>query len=318
MWLDRSLVHFSTFEAWQQFLEQTFVPLEIQLPSSLPEQHYLAAHQQLGSLCITELSLCNQITVKRTPALANQSDQELYKITVQLAGTSEIQQKQQRTLLTPGQWAVYDTTQPYLIHTNAQSHFLVLQVQADLFSSWRPYIQPALAQGFSLQTGCGQMLHTLIKQSVQQYSSLSSATSEGVARAIVSLIGSQLAEYQKTQVPPNESLVRTVQFLHIQQYIERNLHRSDLSVTELSRVFKCSRRYLYNLFATQQLSPADYIQRQRLESSCKFLANPNYKRPLFELAYQHGFKDATAFSHAFKRRYGVSPSVWRQQALQSL
>ncbi|WP_298053004.1 helix-turn-helix domain-containing protein [uncultured Paenalcaligenes sp.] len=57
------------------------------------------------------------------------------------------------------------------------------------------------------------------------------------------------------------------------------------------------------------------MQRQRLESSCQLLADPKYRRPIAELAYQHGFKDATAFSHAFRRRYGVSPTVWRQNYL---
>lgn len=314
MLLQKTLIHFSTFEAWQQFLAHTFVPLEIQFPHQQP-QKFSVANQQLGCLSITELFLHSKTTVTRTPVLASQSEQELYKITVQLAGTSEIQQQKKRTLLTAGQWALYDTTQPYVIHTNDQSHFLVLQANSDLFSTWLPYVQPALAQGFSLNTGCGQLLYSMITQSLKQYEALSHTTSEGAAQAILHLIGAQLAELKTDQTQFDLAMVRSAQLLQIQQYIEQNLHRPELNVDMLCSVFKCSRRYLYNLFATQQLSPADYIQRQRLESSRRLLADPHYQRPLFELAYQHGFKDATAFSHAFRRRYGMAPSVWRQKVV---
>ncbi|WP_368859784.1 helix-turn-helix domain-containing protein [Escherichia coli] len=31
------------------------------------------------------------------------------------------------------------------------------------------------------------------------------------------------------------------------------------------------------------------------------------------MAFRHGFSDAARFSHAFRNRYGVSPSEYRRQ-----
>ncbi len=45
---------------------------------------------------------------------------------------------------------------------------------------------------------------------------------------------------------------------------------------QLCERFRYSRRYVYKLFALQNLSPADYIQRERLEACKQLLANPHY------------------------------------------
>lgn len=312
MLLKDTLVHFPSFEAWKAYLAQTFVPLEVQL-QPVPNLCLTAANQHLGALSITELLLPVDTLVKRTATLAKQSEQQLYKITVQLAGCSHIDQNAQQVLLNPGQWAVYDTTQPYQIHSSAQSHFLVLQVTPDQLPISTVHLQAALAKGFSMQQGCGQLIMNMLQNSLKQHSLLSDITAQGAASAILGLIGAQLADFNLADENAVVDL-HQVQLLKVQHYIQQNLHLAELNVEWLCKVFKFSRRYLYNLFAHQHLSPAEYILTQRLESSCKLLSNPNYQRPIFEVAYQHGFKDAAAFSHAFRRHYGVPPSVWRQQA----
>jgi AraC-like DNA-binding protein len=36
-------------------------------------------------------------------------------------------------------------------------------------------------------------------------------------------------------------------------------------------------------------------------------------RPIGDIAYRFGFSDAARFSHAFRKRFGVSPSEYRRQ-----
>ncbi|MCY1251766.1 Transcriptional activator FeaR [compost metagenome] len=75
-----------------------------------------------------------------------------------------------------------------------------------------------------------------------------------------------------------------------------------------------SRRYLYNLFAQAAITPADFILSARLERCRDMLCDAAQSaRPIGDIAYRFGFSDAARFSHAFRKRFGVSPSEYRRQ-----
>lgn len=310
MLLDATLTQYQTLSAWRDFVAQTFLPLEIKIQGNAPFIH-TAINNQIGDLAVTELRI-NSTTVTRTSALVARSEKAIYKASLQLSGVSEINQNNRHTLLKAGQWAIYDTMQPYTVNVGDNSHFLVLQINHDLLSIG----QAAFARCFDTANGCGHLIFQLLSATMSQRENLSKQAAEGASNAILQLISAQISESLGSNAPTDATSLHQAQLLKIQYYIQQQLHNPDLTVESLAQVFKCSRRYLYNLFASQHLAPADYIQRQRLESSCQRLADPNYHRPISELAYQHGFKDAATFSHAFRRRYGLSPTAWRQQQLQ--
>lgn len=313
MLLDATLIQFQTIGAWRDFIDQTFLPLEIKIRGTAPFT-YTAANEKIGNLAVTEL-YTNSTTVTRTSALVSRSEKGVYKASLQLSGTSEIIQNNKRAILKAGQWAIYDTTQPYCVNVGDNSHFLVLQIDHNFLSTESAHLQAALARSFDTINGCGSLVFQLLTTALAQHNSLTQSAAEGASKAIFQLIDAQISEALGSNRHTDPLSLHQAQLLKIQSYIQQRLYSSDLTVESLCQVFKCSRRYLYNLFASQDLTPADYIQRQRLESSCLRLADPSYNRPIAELAYQHGFKDAATFSHTFRRRYGVSPSSWRQKQL---
>ncbi|HUH40004.1 MAG TPA: helix-turn-helix domain-containing protein, partial [Castellaniella sp.] len=109
--------------------------------------------------------------------------------------------------------------------------------------------------------------------------------------------------------------VRQGQLRVILRHVQQHLHDDQMTASTLAQRFRMSRRYLYKLFAGQGLSPADYILGARLERCRDLLSDPGCTRQIGELAHAHGFTDASAFSHAFRRRFGVSPSDWRANVL---
>lgn len=310
MLLHTSPLHFQDAGLWGEFLSQTFVPLAVKTHGNQPFSN-LAINEQLGSLMVTEMR-CTAFQVDRTSALANRTETALYKASLQLSGTSEIQQRNRKVVLQAGQWAFYDTTCPYTVSVGADAHFLVLQLEMGHMQTWLPYLQAALVRRFETQEGSGQLMRQMLLSALKQRKPLSEVAAGGVSTAILHLIGAQLSECADVLPDQEQESVQQVQLLKLKQYIAENLTDQNLKVELLCERFRYSRRYLYKLFALQNLSPADYIQRQRLEACKQLLANPHYQRPVTELAYQYGFRDATAFSHAFRRRYGLSPTAWRQ------
>lgn len=56
-------------------------------------------------------------------------------------------------------------------------------------------------------------------------------------------------------------------------------------------------------------TPHRYLQRLRLDTSVTLLAE--HSRSLADIAFDIGFGDQSAFTHAFTRRFGLAPGQWR-------
>jgi AraC family transcriptional regulator len=91
-----------------------------------------------------------------------------------------------------------------------------------------------------------------------------------------------------------------------------------LPLRHLARVAMFSPFHFHRVFQTLVGStPADFVQRLRLEKALAMLAHP---RPpsLTAIALASGFSSSSDFSRCFKRRFGVPPSsfdldAWRQK-----
>ena len=94
-------------------------------------------------------------------------------------------------------------------------------------------------------------------------------------------------------------------------HVERHLGDRDLTVAGVCRRFAISPRTLHNLFADADTSFAATVRNLRLERAAAALADPGTTATVLEIAAAHGFDDPTAFSRAFRRRFGVSPREMR-------
>lgn len=304
--------HFSDISHWRDAIHQYFVPLDIR-PLGRSRFENLAASDALGPIKVTEMKTAAQRAV-RTNALASRSEHGILKASLQLQGRSEIVQDKQRAVLGPGQWCLYDTTRPYEVAVDHDSHFIVLQLPSHVLGAWAPCLQSGVVRTFSAQHGSSRIALGALQLALRERPHLSLDMCRGMADSILRMIGLGIAEQldAESQVLPTQD-VRLAQLQRIQSYVQAMLHDPNLSVAHLAAQFRVSRRYLYKLFAMQGQTPADHIQEARLERCKHLLSQPGRGRQISEIAYQHGFVDAAVFSHAFKRRYGLSPSEWRQQ-----
>lgn len=314
--MPRLLLHtpprrFNSLTSWSDSVCQYFVPLEVDA-CQRGAFYNLAATETLGCLQVSELVTSAQ-RVRRTRALASRSECRQFKFNIQIAGRTEITQAKRTAVLGPGDWGLYDTSQPYEVTVDQSAHFLVLQIEAPQMAAWMPYLQHSVASRFSSGEGSARVALDTLRSLARQGPSLSAAAAKDISATVLQLIGLNLCEHSGHGGMSGADEVRQGQLRMILQYIHDNLHEPGLSANKLAQQFRMSRRYLYKLFSIQGLSPADYVLGVRLERCRNLLAEPTLTRQVGELAYLHGFADASAFSHAFRRRYGMSPSEWRRQ-----
>lgn len=99
-----------------------------------------------------------------------------------------------------------------------------------------------------------------------------------------------------------------------------HIHRSpqhNWTVPELAQQACLSRSAFADRFTqTMGEPPLTYLTRHRMRLAARNLHSTAL--PIGKVADQVGYASEAAFSQAFKREYGLSPSAWRQQRLASL
>ncbi|WP_454673516.1 AraC-like ligand-binding domain-containing protein [Achromobacter pestifer] len=304
--------HFLDCASWQESISSTFVPLEVSavFPSRFRNS---VAVGSLGWMQISELHSSAQ-RVRRSKLLAARSEDAGYKVTLQLAGRSEIRQSNRTALLMPGEWSIYDTTRPYEVDVDDGAHFLVMQVPGKQSDAWQPHMQNAVARNFSGRHGCGRMAMDLLRVALGEQAHLSESAARDAANAVLQMMGLDISERAGGQAEQDQAGLKQAQLRRVQQHILENLHDPALSPASAASAFRMSRRYLYNLFALAATTPAEFILSARLERSRDALCDASQSvRQIGDIAYRFGFSDAARFSHAFRKRYGASPSEYRRQ-----
>jgi AraC family transcriptional regulator len=108
------------------------------------------------------------------------------------------------------------------------------------------------------------------------------------------------------RLPPNR-LRRAV------EYINDRLE-TDLSLSQLAALVGLNPDYFARAFKqTTGLSPYRYVLLKRIDRACGLLSDPRI--PIGEIAERSGFGSNGAFTTAFRRVRGVTPSAYRYAVL---
>ncbi len=298
--------------SWKENISNTFVPLEVSAADPKRFRSSVAV-DSLGWMQVCEMRTGAQ-RVRRTRLLAERAEASGYKVTLQLDGRSEIRQAARTALLMPGEWGIYDTTRPYEVDVDDDAHFLVMQVPGKQSEAWLPAMRNAVGRSFRARHGCGRMAMDLLRVALSEHAHLSDSAARDAANAVMQMMGLDISERAGGAGGQDQVEMRQAQLRRVQQYLVENLHDPDLSPATAAEALRVSRRYLYNLFALAATTPADFILSARLERCRDMLADAaQTARQIGEIAFRHGFSDAARFSHAFRNRYGVSPSEYRRQ-----
>ncbi|WP_299767648.1 AraC family transcriptional regulator [uncultured Dokdonia sp.] len=95
------------------------------------------------------------------------------------------------------------------------------------------------------------------------------------------------------------------------QFIDENLD-SDLSLQQLSEIAFFSSYHFHRIFKfITNETVNEYVTRKRLEKAASALLHSH--TPITDIALSLGFKDNSSFTRAFKKFYGVSPSLFKKE-----
>lgn len=105
-----------------------------------------------------------------------------------------------------------------------------------------------------------------------------------------------------------------IQKKNIVDYIDREYHNPDISLTMVAERFNLSETYLSSLFKEQTgINFSDYLEFIRMDKAKWLLCESDL--PVGEIARQVGYGSANTFGRAFKRIHGVNATVFKKSGL---
>ncbi len=163
-----------------------------------------------------------------------------------------------------------------------------------------------------LATPMGRLLVGFLREMAAQLPEMTVAQAPALSNATTALLRATLAPSADNRAavrPQTEAMVRE----RIRSLIRSRLASVALTPERLGREVGYSRSSLYRLFEPLG-GVAAVIQMERLSEARRRLEDPSERRSIQRIAESVGFCDASVFTRAFRRRYGVAPGELREVA----
>lgn len=296
------------FEAWKEAVNGAFVPLSVASAEPGNFNGSLIC-QSVGTTQVSEVS-GTASQVRRTSRKISDNDPGLIKLGLQVRGYSVVAQDGREAALTPGDFAIYDTSRPYDLYFDDSFQMLVVMFPPESLQLSRRDIASLTASRISGRQGLGSLTSTLLGAMGQQLRDGPVPGSANVTDALLSLVSAVFAERIDPGSPQNSE--RLVLLARVQAYISSRLGDPELTVTEVAAAHHVSVRYLQKLFEEHGETASAWIRHKRLEKCRLDLLNPQLRdRPVSVVGMHWGFTDASSFSRAFKSAFGQAPSEYR-------
>jgi AraC-like DNA-binding protein len=296
---------------WRDIVCDTFVELECR--AGVKQGFYGSIESRdLGEIRLARVTSTAQHVV-RTNARIARSDLEYFFLSLQLHGRGCHKQDGRVAHLTPGDFAIYDTTRPYELLFGDPFSQLVLCLPREIVKSRLADAERLTACAVQGRSGSGRLASLFVRQLAAQVDSLDAASLPRLQGSVVDLIATALAE-QRRQADPALSESRGVLIQRVLQFIEDHLGDPDLSCEGVAERHRISERYLRLLFEELGTCASDWIWRRRLERARVDLTDPRQRHlSVTTIGFTWGFKDAAHFSRAFKAQFGQTPSEARRR-----
>lgn len=275
---------------WEAHNERALVGLTA---STYAEEGLLATsvNADLGAVAVAGIR-GNQHVIERTPALVRHQPKDAVFLSVLLTGEAFLYHPGGCTTIRAGEALVYETRRPYLFGFPTPMAQVMLDVPREVFAQrccpgGAPV--PMVLEHGGGRSPAASALATAVRRALH--------AGTGDADALLELLG--------RAVGPGGS--GSAHLAAAREHIRRNLRDRGLCVDSVATAVGISPRHLRRLFAGEGTTVAAHLRDLRLEAAEAELRASGSAR-IADVAARWAFSSQAHFTHAFKERFGVTPS----------
>jgi AraC-like DNA-binding protein len=297
---------------WVDMICQTYVELECDVRAGAPFEGSIVSHSLPGLDMSVVRSRAQR--VMRTPSVISRASHDYFIVSLQTKGRGVISQDGRDAAMSPGDFAIYDSTRPYTLSFGEDFEEIVLKLRGDQLRSLVRGTENLTATTVSGRTGAGHLMASICHTLRDEVDTLSMSSSAAIASAVVNVLVGGLQSLPACHKVDPTSL-NAYHLGRIKRCIDDRLRDPTLKIESVAGHLGMSVGHLHRLFKDEPLSPAQYLLSRRLEACERELLDPRRARAsVAEIAFSWGFNDAAHFSRTFREHFNCSPREWRRQA----
>jgi len=297
---------------WREAFGRTIVKMEMEPIGDGP--FYSRANiRMLPNLSIAVVSSSpNRVT--RTPALiADGSDDLVFGFL--LGGEAVAHQGKSEVVFRAGEGLLWSNDEPGGCLYNSSIDFLALAISRAALAPTVSSLDDALMQLVPRDNDAMRLLIGYVKLLQGEVDRMSPELKAASVAHVQDLLALTLGAGRDATHIARGRGVRVARLRSLKADILARLTQRDLSTETLARRHGISPRYIRTLFDSDQTTLTDFVRNERLARAHRCLVDPRFAGHMIStIAFESGFGDLSYFNHAFRRRYGASPSDIRAAA----
>lgn len=267
----------------------------------------IEAVRRLGAAALIDVSASAQ-----SPLRYGKMREGMYFVVIQREGSCLIGQSGRAANLTAGDIAIYSGDLPYQHLTHAVFRQTVLVLPAAALRRASPDIDHHTARAISGRLALAGLLAAMADAHFRMdEDELPEKAANHAMNALLETVAACVL--LESAVPQaGQSKMGHYHLNRIRRYAMEHLGDVELSVASVAAALDISAAHLHRLFGEEEHTFSAWLWEARLSACHAALRNPEYARhAISQIAFQHGFSQAAHFSRAFRRRYGMTASEWR-------
>ncbi len=298
---------------WNDLTGSAFTPL---VTDPVDRRAFIGrlTRMQVGDIRVSE-ARSEPATVHHLRQHVARAREALFMLCLQLDGVSINRQQGREAVLRYGDFHLLDSMRPYQVIFEQSNRMLVLSIPQQELARRMANPEGVVGVPMSGRSGISGLLSSLLCGFWQQRRNGDDRfLSPHFSEAVLDLIASAYASH--THAAPVCSSVAIARREQIRSHIELHLHDPALTPGSVATAIHLSPRRLHQLFESDGETVGSYILRRRLEECVRAIADAAQRgRTVTEIAFLHGFNNASHFGRVFRERFGLTPSEYRRRAL---
>jgi AraC-like DNA-binding protein len=300
----------------EKFFEKHLCMMSVGLPTRISKCLTHSQDIHVGNIVINKYDCRGNRFGRRRPDQIREDHSDYYLVLVPHSGTTGLSQNGRDVKIPQGSFCFLTARRPFFasrigIGESESFSDVFVRIPGPLLRERVPYIDEGCAVPVAFRPGASHIMKTLFDAALEDGRYLSDTQAKLFSVSVVDAVANaalgakELDGLRETLSQPAHERV----FNCARDFIISRLSDPDLRVMMVAEHCHVSVRRLQAAFAKQSESVELFITENRLQRCRAALRNPNLKyQPISDLAANWGFKDASHFSHAYNRRFGLAPS----------
>jgi AraC-like DNA-binding protein len=270
----------------------------------------------LTSTNCAEIASCTQ-RLSHGNTEVRRSPDEVVFVNLQLTGSCRGQQDGRRCRVTPGSFALFDTTRPYQLEFEESEdgepwRVLSFRVPREQLTCLMPGNEAFTGVTIDGRSGPGLVAATMMASLWASRHDLSVPSRRALDHAYSQVVATALGAFEQPDGVGRAGVDAALRAT-VARFVAERLTLGAVRVEDAAAHVGVSVRKLHQLYSGTGTTFATHVREMRLRGVARELADPTVNPPITEIATRWGFCDGGHLSREFRRHHDCTPTEYRAQ-----